>query len=109
MIAYRHGKRLLRTFERHALAFTVVTGVGILTYGWMAGAHPTIASYPVARTAYTLAIIAFLTASTSRRPVPPAIRFLSDATLTIYLYHWFAYLAVMPFLGPMPLALRLPL
>ena len=44
-----------------------------------------------------------------RRPAPAAVRFLSDTTLTIYLYHWFAYLAVMPRLGPMPLGLRMVL
>jgi peptidoglycan/LPS O-acetylase OafA/YrhL len=35
------------------------------------------------------------------------VRFLSDATFTIYLYHWLACIAVKPYLPPLPLGLRM--
>jgi peptidoglycan/LPS O-acetylase OafA/YrhL len=107
IIASRYRSRLVRAFVGHAPTLGLATGVGLLGFVWLAGAHPLFAAHPLARTTYTLTVIAFITALTSNRPAPAAVRFLSDATLTIYLYHWFAYLALMPLLGPMPLGLRM--
>lgn len=107
LIASRYRGGLARAFVRYAPPLAIAAGVGILGFVWFAWAQPLAAGHPLARTAYTLAVIAFITALTPDRPAPAAVRFLSDATLTIYLYHWFAYVAVKPFLPPLALGLRM--
>jgi peptidoglycan/LPS O-acetylase OafA/YrhL len=109
LIAARYRRQLARGVAGHTSALAIAAGIGLVGYAWLVAAHPAVASHPAARTTYTLMVIACLAALTPRRPAPAAVRFLSDTTLTIYLYHWFAYLAVMPRLGPMPLGLRMVL
>ena len=75
---------------------------------WFAVADPDAASHPTGRLGYCLTVMAFLAAAAPPGPAPDLVRFLSDATLTYYLYHWFAYLALMPMLSDsLPLLIRM--
>ncbi|MCC6763047.1 MAG: acyltransferase [Deltaproteobacteria bacterium] len=106
--ADRHRRRIAR-IDRHARP-AVLAGsiVGISLFVWLAATTPESVSHPTVRVAYNLTAIAFLASVARPRIVPAAVRFLSDATLTFYLYHWFAYLALMPSLEEsLPLVARM--
>ncbi|MEE2679340.1 MAG: acyltransferase [Myxococcota bacterium] len=54
------------------------------------------------RAVYTLAVVALFALLLSRRIAGPAVRFLADATLALYLFHFPFLLAVRPFLQEAP-------
>lgn len=74
---------------------------------WIGTWHSALAIYPLSRITLTAAVIAAIAACTAHRRPPPLVRFLSEASLTIYLYHWFAYAVLAERIAPPSLALHL--
>jgi fucose 4-O-acetylase-like acetyltransferase len=81
--------------HRPYLAIAVCV-VGIVTYVGKAALDFPHGWGPVGRMGYMLTVAGFFACLVPNRPAPAPIRFLSDATLTIYLYH----LLVHPLLTP---------
>jgi fucose 4-O-acetylase-like acetyltransferase len=61
---------------------------------------------PFLRAGYTLSVVWAVCVLVARRPAPPLVRFLSDTTLTLYLYHQMIELALLPFAMPLAPPLR---
>jgi surface polysaccharide O-acyltransferase-like enzyme len=107
MILARHRAGTTQVFKRDDPSRAVVASLMIAVFGVVAWTHPWIASHPFARTSYTLAVMALVTAVVPPGPTPPLIRFLSEATWTIFLYHLLALRAVEPLLPALSLISRL--
>jgi peptidoglycan/LPS O-acetylase OafA/YrhL len=60
------------------------------------------------RVPYTLAVIALLLVLTGRASIPSPVRFLSEASLGIYLYHFYFQSLLAPHVVAWPPALRIP-
>lgn len=107
IIAARLRPTLERLGNRHRFATMGMSGTSVALLAAFGPANEMI-FHPVAHTAYTLSVMALIASWASRKPAPPWIRLLSEATLTIYLYHWFAYVLVLRLLPHgTPLALRI--
>ncbi len=91
--------RLRPTLEdlgaRYRFVTMTIAGACVVLFGGLGYATDAI-FHPAPRTLYMLSVMALVATCVPPRPAPPWVRFLSEATFTIYLYHWFAYLAVMP-------------
>lgn len=86
-----------------------IAGVCVALLAGLAHANEVIFR-PTVHAAYTISVMALIAASVPRKPAPRSIRFLSEATFTIYLYHWFAYAAVLQLMPQeIPLLLRIPI
>jgi len=107
VLAARYRRALVDAFARHATAIGLAAGIGIIGFACVAAAQSPWAAHPLVRIAYTLAVIGLIVALTPHRPAPAAVRFLSNATLTIYLYHWLVYPPLTPLVTPMSLGLRM--
>ncbi len=106
IIASRHRRALTRIGTRVAPVVALTAAAGIAAFTWAATTYPSAVAHPLARTVYTLVAMALLASLSPSRGALAPVRFLSDATLTIYLWHWFAYPPVMPYVGgrtPLPL------
>ena len=64
---------------------------------------------PFLRASYTLSVVWFVVVLAPSRPVPRLVRFLSDSTLTLYLYHMMIEVRLLPYAMPLPAWLRTPL
>lgn len=106
--AARYRGSIARIGRRERLLVTCAAAVGVAGFAWLAIANPDAASRPLGRLGYCVAVMAFLASAAPAGAAPAAVRFLSDATLTYYLYHWFAYLALMPMLSDsLPMLVRM--
>ena len=64
---------------------------------------------PFLRAGYTLSVVWLVVVLVPIRPVPRIVRFLSDSTLTLYLYHMMIEVRLLPYAMPLPSWLRTPL
>jgi fucose 4-O-acetylase-like acetyltransferase len=83
----------------------------LATAAWvalLAGALP-VRLRPLLLAGYVLAVVACVATLARARPAPPLVRWLSDATLTLYLYHHMIELSLLPHFLPLPAPLRTPL
>jgi fucose 4-O-acetylase-like acetyltransferase len=64
---------------------------------------------PFLRAGYTLSVVWLVVVLVPSRPVPAVVRFLSDSTLTLYLYHMMIETRLLPYAMPLPAWLRTPL
>lgn len=106
--AHRHQDRLTALLTGYRPLVVAAATAATLAFAWIGTWHSGTATYAFARPAYTLAVIAVIGAFTFDRPPPPLVRFLSESTLTLYLYHYFAYPLLEPGLAHAPLAIRIP-
>ncbi|WP_261556517.1 glucans biosynthesis protein MdoC [Frankia tisae] len=92
VLLYLDRRRLLPAFQRLAPILLCVAGVLLLaaTRGWVSGLASS-TGVVLSRTLFTIAITANLFAVANRLvPGPrPAVRYLSDASYTVYLFHYF--------------------
>ncbi|KJE21403.1 putative acyltransferase [Frankia torreyi] len=92
VLLYLDRRRLLPAFQRPAPILLAVAGVLLLaaTRGWVGGLASS-TGVVLSRTLFTVAITVNLFAVASRLvPGPrPAVRYLSDASYTVYLFHYF--------------------
>jgi len=99
-LAAGHLDRLSGWRERHPGWLWCLSGLGVvlgLAYnlGWRPiplGALP--------RMLYTFSVIGVFALATSRRPVGPVVRFLSEAGLGLYLFHAIPQILTRPWTGP---------
>lgn len=101
-----HLPRLAALARRHA---ALAWGLPLAVIAVYLGGHDAVtgAARRLARFSYTCSVVALLALATSRRPPPRPVRALSDATLTIYLYHIMVYQALGYMAHSVP-ALRIP-
>jgi peptidoglycan/LPS O-acetylase OafA/YrhL len=105
-LAHAHLPALAAYARRHA---ALALGASLCVIVLYIGLHESLAGGPrrLARFAYTCAVIAAIALAWAGRAVPRPVRALSDATLTIYLYHILVYQGI-HYLGGWPPALRVP-
>lgn len=95
VLAARHLSAWTAPGPRTPSALLLAGGIVVVGYAWLAYAGSVLVWEPLAHTAYLLGWIGIFVAL-ARGPAPAAVRFLSDATLTIYLYHYLVYPFVVP-------------
>jgi peptidoglycan/LPS O-acetylase OafA/YrhL len=79
----------LSRWRARAPCFVGALGVAAMVpFIWVASGLPWAAFRPLLHTPYMLGVVTLIASLTPERPAPVAIRFLSDATLAIYLYHF---------------------
>jgi peptidoglycan/LPS O-acetylase OafA/YrhL len=88
MIAARRLADLARWQARSPLLVRALAVAAIVPFVWIASTLSWTAYRPILHTPYMLGVVALIASLTPARPAPAAIRFVSDATLTIYLYHY---------------------
>ncbi len=93
----------LGTERRFLVMATAAFAVVVLPW---AGSVNEMIFHPGMRALYTLSVMALIAAAVPRGPAPAWIRFLSEGTFTIYLYHWFAFYALLRLVNPGPPAVR---
>lgn len=84
---------------------------GVCVAAWvaaLAGALPPTLR-PFLRAGYTLSVVWLVFVLVPPGPVPRLVRFISDSTLTLYLYHHMIELTLVPHVMPLPPPLRTPL
>lgn len=96
LIAGRSLIDLARARARYGPLVGVVCGLGVAGFVWLVTSESPWTIHPLTHTAYMLSIVGVIAAFGSARPVPAPVRFLSDATLPIYLYHSMLHPLVMP-------------
>lgn len=101
------GARLLPRLRRlHARAAPLCLAVALLAiagFAWFAAGQKLAMWAPLARAGYLLGVVGLIATMVPRGVAPGPVRFLSEATLTIYLYHHMLYPALLP-----PLRAALP-
>jgi fucose 4-O-acetylase-like acetyltransferase len=108
-LAAQFRAQLRPIFEKGKLVVLFVGVAGIAV--WIAaklGDEAPLRFEGAARVVYTLCVIGVLIVATRRAPVPSAIRFLSDASLGIYLYHIMFQFTLQPYLVKWAPAIRIP-
>jgi len=94
------GARLLPSLQRlHTRAAPLCLTAALLmiaSFAWVAAGEKLTMWAPVARGGYLLGVIGLIAVVAPRGVAPGPVRFLSEATLTIYLYHHFLYPTLMP-------------
>ncbi|MEO7438619.1 MAG: acyltransferase, partial [Candidatus Binatia bacterium] len=93
MIAARLRPTLERLATRHRFAILGTAAVSVPLFVGFGSVNEVIFQ-PTTHAAYTLLVMGLIASAVTREPAPTWIRFLSEATFTIYLYHLFAYKAV---------------
>lgn len=79
--------RIEALYRRHPRGLTGASAAGVV-YAWAVNAHwLPVDDFLVTRILYTFAAIGSITLLTWRRVPGPVVRFLSEATLSLYLYH----------------------
>ena len=96
VIAARQLPTLRGARERVAPLVAAVSILAIAAFAWTAASGSPWMWAQVGRAAYLLGIIGLTVTAVPRGVAPAPIRFLSDATLTIYLYHHMIYPFVLP-------------
>ena len=102
-IAARHARNLQPIFERARwfivpiLLLIAAADVGAQGSAFWNNQNPFSPMTTVHRIAYTLSCVGLIVAFTYHRNVPAAIRFLSEASFTIYLYHIFFIRSFLPY------------
>lgn len=107
LIAGRSVVELRRLRSRFALFAPIVCGLGVVGFVWLATTGSRWTLHPLAHTAYMLSVVGALASLVPARPVPAAVRFLSDATLAIYLYHSMLHRVAMPYALELPPLVRI--
>lgn len=100
----------LAGFERRWRALFAIAAM-LSVAAWLAavlGAMPA-SLRPFLRAGYTLSVVWLVVVLVPSRPVPRLVRFLSDSTLTLYLYHMMIEVRLLPYAMPLPAWLRTPL
>jgi len=94
------GARLLpqvrRLHARAAPLCLVAALLAITGFAWLAAGQALAMWAPLARAGYLLGVIALIAVIVPRGVAPGPVRVLSEATLTIYLYHYLIYPALLP-------------
>lgn len=106
-IAARRLADLARWHVRSPVLVRAAALSAVAPFVWMASRLSWSAYQPLLHTPYMLGVVAMVASLTAARTVPPPIRFLSDATLAIYLYHWMLHPVLMTWGFAMSPALRL--
>jgi len=96
MLEERRGWLLLACL----LAATLDAYLSLVSHTWVPAG--------IVRVAYTLAVVVVLSLASRGREVGRVLRFLSENTLSIYLYHHMFQLALSPWLECAPGGLRIP-
>lgn len=84
-------------------------GLGIASFVWLALTESAWTLHPLVHTAYMVSVVGAIASLAPARPAPRAVRFLSDATLTIYLYHTLLHPWLMPRVLDLPPLFRIAL
>jgi peptidoglycan/LPS O-acetylase OafA/YrhL len=94
------GARLLpqlrRLRARAAPLCLVAALLAIAGFAWLAAGQKLAMWAPLTRAGYLLGVIALIATLVPRGVAPGPVRFLSEATLTIYLYHQMIYPTLLP-------------
>jgi peptidoglycan/LPS O-acetylase OafA/YrhL len=91
------GMPALRGFQaRWPGLILTVSAVGVAWFVWLAATESPWAWQPLVHTAYLLGLVGVIASLAPAGPALAPVRFLSEATLTIYLYHLMVYPLVMP-------------
>jgi hypothetical protein len=94
----------LRQLHARAAPLCLVAALlAVAGFAWLAAGQKLAMWAPLARAGYLLGVIALIATIVPRGVAPGAVRFLSEATLSIYLYHQLIYPALLP-----PLRTALP-
>lgn len=103
VLAARLLPRLRHLRERAAPLCLVAALVAIAAFAWLATGEKLTMWAPVVRGGYLLGVVGLIATIVPRGVAPGPVRFLSEATLTIYLYHQMIYPMLLP-----PLRAALP-
>ena len=102
VIAARRAADLARLQARRPWVVRGATLAAIVAFGWIASRPTWWTFQPFLLTPYTVAVVGLVAALVPARPAPPAIRWLSDTTLALYLYHWLPRTWLMPWGSALP-------
>lgn len=99
----------LSAFERRWRPAVALVAVACVA-AWLAALLEALpgAMRPFLRAGYTLSVVWLVVVFVPSRPVPKLVRFLSDSTLTLYLYHMMIEVRLLPYAMPLPPWLRTP-
>jgi peptidoglycan/LPS O-acetylase OafA/YrhL len=101
MLLREHWAFLQKRLDRHRWSILIVS-LGVIS-GYLVGmnAEPLATSLGVLRAAYTVGLATAVFAMCSSSPVPRGVRYLSENSYTLFLYHNFFQLAVLPYTSDM--------
>jgi fucose 4-O-acetylase-like acetyltransferase len=85
----------------------VLAGLGVAIWASAITHEATRCTRSLSRVIYSLSACAIISMATLHARAPSFVRFVSEATLTIYLYHHIAHKLMMPHLAHWPAVLRI--
>ena len=96
VLGARLAPRLRRLRDRAAPLCVAAALLAIAAYAWLVAGENLAMWAPLARAGYLLGVVGLIATMVPRGVAPGPVRFLSEATLTIYLYHHMLYPALLP-------------
>jgi len=94
-------------YRRYRVLCWVLAAVGVAIWANAVADEATLCRRSLSRVVYSLSACAIISMATLHARAPSIVRFLSGATLTIYLYHHIAHKLMMPYAAHWPALLRI--